>query len=316
MLILFLVIFANNLISDKNTMASFEYSPVAESLKVIFRCKCGVEITTESLDIPLPDFSSDTDDDSNKSEYFECSCIECDREYDITLTSSISGGFGDIYDLDEEDILKVEETFSEEENEYYEKQYLSSLESEYNYYSIYTISINQVKETLEGIQEQKRSVKQLLYRLLYVNVIGSMEAYLSDTFIHAVLSSQEMKRKFTEKFKDFREEKFSLSDLFKIMDKHDRHIYKKLRDIIYHQLPKVSSMYKDILGIDLGNIQEIMKAVVIRHDIVHRNGKDINGNLNEITETDILNLISKTESFIQNIERQLTREASNKSEKL
>lgn len=284
-------------------MASFEYNPTAESLTITFRCKCGETITTEALNIPLPDFSSDTDDDSSKSEYNECNCEKCDMQYDITLTSSISGGFGDISDLDEENLLNVEEFYSEEDEEYFEKLYLSSLENECNYYSIFKVSIDKISEVLEIIKGQKRS--NMLYPLLYVNVIGTMEAYLSDTFIHKVLSSPEMKRRFTEKFKDFKEEKFCLTDLFKKYEEHDKHIFKALRDIIYHQLPKVKAMYRDILGVDLGNIQELMKTIMIRHDIVHRNGKDINGNPKEVTDTDVTDLINKTGDFIFNIEEQI-----------
>lgn len=297
-------------------MASFEYNPTAESLTITFRCKCGEEITTEALSIPLPNFSCDTDDSSSESEYNECSCEKCGKQYDITLTSSISGGFGDISDLDEENLMNVEETYSEEDDEYYENLYLSSLENGYDYYSLFKISLGEITEALECANEQKRSVKKVFYRLLYVNVIGSMEAYLSDTFIHEILSSPAVKRKFTEEFKDFKGEKFSLSDLFKKAEEHDKHIYKVLRDIIYHQLPKVKALYRDILGVDLGNIQELMKAIMTRHDIVHRNGKDINGNLKEITDADVIDLINKTGSFIFNIEEQIKSLTPQPSEQL
>lgn len=286
-------------------MASFEYNPIADSLTLTIRCKCGKVVKTDTFNIPLPDFSGDNHSDSCHTEDYEYNCENCDELYQVTLTSSISGGFGDISELEQENLLNVEEHYPEEENEYYANTLLSMQEEKGNYFTLFNTSMDQIKEALAGIQNLSVPIQEVMRRLLYVNVIGSMEAYLSDTFIQEVLSTPEMKRKFTEKFKDFKEEKFSLSDLFKKLDDHDKHIYKVLRDIIYHQLPKVKAMYRDILGIDLGNIQELMKAVMIRHDIVHRNGKDINGNPKEITDADVIDLMDKTKTFIFSIEEQI-----------
>lgn len=48
-----------------------------------------------------------------------------------------------------------------------------------------------------------------------------------------------------------------------------------------------------------------MKCVNIRHDIVHRNGKDKNGELRDITKSDVEEVATKVSELIDNIERQL-----------
>lgn len=45
-----------------------------------------------------------------------------------------------------------------------------------------------------------------------------------------------------------------------------------------------------------------MKCIDIRHDIVHRNGKDKEGNLQDISKEDVLDLAEKVSKFIGNIE--------------
>lgn len=50
----------------------------------------------------------------------------------------------------------------------------------------------------------------------------------------------------------------------------------------------------------------LMKCISIRHDIVHRNGKDKDGNLRIINKDDVLNIATSVSEFILNIENQLT----------
>ena len=90
------------------------------------------------------------------------------------------------------------------------------------------------------------------------------------------------------------------------MEELDVRIKKTLRDIIYHNLPVIKNIYRSTLDIDLGDISNLMKCISIRHDIVHRNGKDKDGNLRIINKDDVLNIATSVSEFILNIENQLT----------
>ena len=61
-------------------------------------------------------------------------------------------------------------------------------------------------------------MKSYLYRLLYANLITSMEAYLSDTLIKYVTENDEYLRKFTETYKPFKKQTFTTDDIFNRMD--------------------------------------------------------------------------------------------------
>ena len=75
--------------------------------------------------------------------------------------------------------------------------------------------------------------------------------------------------------------------------------------LLYHNLPKIKGIYRDTLAVDLGDIAEASKAVQIRHNLVHRNGKNKEGQHFIITKEIISNLIDEIEKFVLNIDQQI-----------
>lgn len=57
-----------------------------------------------------------------------------------------------------------------------------------------------------------------------------------------------------------------------------------------------------------------MKCIGIRHDIVHRNGKDKEGNLQDISKEDVLELAEKVSKFIGSIEYEFLLQGINPDE--
>jgi uncharacterized protein (TIGR02646 family) len=141
-----------------------------------------------------------------------------------------------------------------------------------------------------------------LRNLLYANVVGALEAYLSDTLISAVTRNQKSLRRFVESFLDFKREKFELREVF---ERHgtirDRAII-AMRDIIYHDLPKVNGIYRDALGFELPDIGELMKCVLVRHDIVHRNGKSKDGTVQSVSQAELEALCDAAAAFVAEVE--------------
>ena len=278
-------------------MATFEFNPIADFIVLKFVCPfCGEENETDALYVPTPDFSAETHHDSVNSEDYEHQCHKCDHLFEITVYNGFYGGDGEISDIDEG--VSVEEDFPEED---YEEEYKSAYFDEH---------VRETIDVLDKIEVLDEVSKKLLYRTLYANVISSMEAYLSDRLIQKVLSSEETKRHFVENFKDFEDVKISLSDIYENIENIESRIKKSLREIIYHHLPRIRNIYKSTLNIDLGDISDLMKCVSIRHDIVHRNGKDKDGNLQVINKNDVEELATKVTEFIRNIESQFAIEGS------
>lgn len=139
------------------------------------------------------------------------------------------------------------------------------------------------------------------YRQLYAGAIGSLEAFLSSTLIKEVLSSEANKRRFVETYLPYGEQKIDFSNIYQQIDNIDSTIQDTLRGLMYHNLGKIKPIYKDAINIDLGDIREIMSAVQIRHDIVHRAGKDKTGNLHTIGREDVIQLVENVSTVMSRV---------------
>ena len=144
--------------------------------------------------------------------------------------------------------------------------------------------------------------QQYLHRLLFVNVITAMETYLSDAFINTVMPDSELVQKLVETSPEFKKEKISLSEIFKSMATIEEQAIKYLSEISWHHLQRVKPMYKDTLNIDFPkDLGGIYKAVLTRHDIVHRNGKTTKNEEVNVDADDVNELIIAVQAFVKHI---------------
>ena len=276
-------------------MANFEYSPFASHVTITFKCpKCGVEQTTDALSVPTPDFLSETHHDSINSDYFEVQCENCDELFEVMLATGIYGGEGEMNGVNE--IINIDEEIPGDDDDYYD-------------YQLYKATHSEIDETLEAIEPLTDEIKTHLYRLLYANIISKLEAFLSDTIIKQVLSSNDNKKKFLQTYEPLAEQKFPMKAIYAKYDALDTIIRGALTSIVYHDLELVGKIYNDTLGVQLPKVKEIDDAIQIRHHIVHRNGKDKDGNLVEISKESVQNLAETVSTFMFDVENQLPNPA-------
>lgn len=149
-------------------------------------------------------------------------------------------------------------------------------------------------------------VASCFHRLLFVNVITALETYLSDTFISTVINQPAFMQKFVETTPEFRSEKISLADAFKAAEQAERKARTYLADVVWHHLERVKPMYRETLEVEFPeNIGPIFRAILTRHDIVHRNGKTKDGEEILITDAKVRQLIEDVEAFVRHIDERL-----------
>lgn len=76
-------------------------------------------------------------------------------------------------------------------------------------------------------------------------------------------------------------------------------------DTIYHNLPIVRSMFVNTFNIAFPPISEVYKAVLTRHDLVHRNGFTKDGEPIIIQEENIRVLIKDVKYFVHKLSTEL-----------
>lgn len=163
-------------------------------------------------------------------------------------------------------------------------------------------------EQLLAIRIEKIEVMDILLRQVFISMIGTLETYLSDTFINKVTGDTHFLERFVENHPEFRKQKFSLSEIF---NEH-RQIEKKARSVmietIYHKLPTVKSMYEDTFSICFPDISTLQRFVIQRHDLVHRNGKTTDGKKISISETTIIELKNAALDLVRKIEDEMKKD--------
>jgi hypothetical protein len=160
-------------------------------------------------------------------------------------------------------------------------------------------------EDLVAVKIKGEKRKHLL-KLLYVNIITALETYLSDVFISYVGNNSALLRKYIETAPEFKLEKVPLAKIFIALDEVEKKARANLIDIVWHHLSKIRLMYKVTLDVSFpDDISALFKAVAIRHDLVHRNGKTKEGEKHSIKSDDVKKLVTSTKEFVAIIDMQL-----------
>ena len=184
-------------------------------------------------------------------------------------------------------------------SEYYEEQYEAIIANKK-----FLIKFQEEIENRERLNEtelEDKSLETILKRQIFSGVIGTLETFLSDTFINLTIDNDEYFRNFVESYPDFRQRKFELRHLYVEQDRIKETGKKIMIDIIYHDLPKISKMYASTFKIEFPSIGPLMKSILTRHDLVHRNGKTKDGTDVLIDKAAITDLIAKVRPFVADI---------------
>lgn len=183
-------------------------------------------------------------------------------------------------------------------------------------------SIKKIELVIET-EYNNDEVEKLIVNMSYAGVITALETYLSDVFINAIMHNQAYLRKFVESYPKFKKSKggsdentmkFALSQVFEYHDKINEIVIKEILAIIYHNLRTIRPMFKDTFEVvfpdDLG---DIYNAILIRHDIVHRNGRTKIDEVSKVSQEhnlskqDITELITKVEIFVKDVNTQMSQ---------
>lgn len=145
----------------------------------------------------------------------------------------------------------------------------------------------------------------IFLRMCFSQVIGAMEAYLCDTLISMVMSSPEAIERLLKQDRDLKGKAFGLIDILSDPNIVKTKVLQHLRNIVYHKLDRVNALYLSSMGINIlgdnGRNERLMKAVQIRHDIVHRNGKNVNGEIVVVDAQAVETLIRDVRQLVDDI---------------
>jgi len=148
----------------------------------------------------------------------------------------------------------------------------------------------------------------LLNRMVFSHQVTALEAYLGDTLMNEVMADKATMQRLIDQDDDLAKERFTLADISKDAGLVERKVREHLRSILYHNLAKVDVLYNIALGFRILNLangkQSLFKAVLLRHDCIHRNGFDRDGNeLKVFTKAFVQDTADLIKVFVDNIEK-------------
>ncbi len=183
-----------------------------------------------------------------------------------------------------------------------------SILSEHEVYMTFKSSMKNALKLNETELANDLNLRRQMAYMLYANVITALETYLCDRFISLVQNDKKYLRSFVEGFLDYNEEKFLLSEIFIKYDGIESKAIDSMKSVLYHNLPKVSGMFRDTFGIKFPIFSEVFKSVLIRHDLVHRAGKTKDGQFHELNSDSVKSVVNLCSGLVEELEAEL-REA-------
>jgi len=179
--------------------------------------------------------------------------------------------------------------------------------SNFEIYPTFKDSLKKISELNALTLDGKEDLQNYMKYMLYANTITALETYLCDRFISLVKSEHKHQKSFVQTFKDFKKEKFTFNEIFNKYDEIETKSIDAMKDVLYHDLAKVSGMYRDTFGIDFPIFKKVMKSVKIRHDLVHRSGKTKDGDFHDLDESSISEVVNNCIEFVDLLEEELNQ---------
>lgn len=177
-------------------------------------------------------------------------------------------------------------------------------------YQAFEKTIEDVRVLASGLETDQKS--QMLARMLISQNITALEAYLADTLILTVSGSKEAQQRLLNS-KDLKigATQFKLVDAIGVEDFAKTKLLEHLRAVLFHNLNKVTGLYRVGLNVDItpdneNDLERIQKAIKMRHDCVHRNGVDRDtAEVHQISQTDLLDLAATLQRMVEQIEKKI-----------
>jgi hypothetical protein len=147
---------------------------------------------------------------------------------------------------------------------------------------------------------------QLVTKMAYAYSVTLLEAFLGDTLKSLINENEAFLENAIANVEEVKKAKYSLSDL-RGTDIDVRSLtIRKLSEILFHNIPKVKVIYEQVIGKKLSiDISKVNKVAEIRHHIIHRNGRTMDGESIVVTAEDLSDAIACIKEFSSGLQVQI-----------
>ncbi|WP_186764410.1 hypothetical protein [Pistricoccus aurantiacus] len=157
-------------------------------------------------------------------------------------------------------------------------------------------------ECIHEIRQRAEQDDPLIRRLLYANVVTSLEVYLQAVALHLIDQAPSLAINVANT-KKFRSMRVSLE--FALKSDIHQYLIALIHHINFHNLSDVEPLFREAFDIRIKITDEVLDVITCRHDIVHRNGKDQQGRCRNISHKSLDAAIVVVDQLVSDVDRQL-----------
>ena len=186
-------------------------------------------------------------------------------------------------------------------------------QDEYDYYisltledadSIFQKDLYELRNMLESSSDDVSS--QTNYKMVYAHSVTILEVYLEDVSKALIMTNETFLANTIKNVRPFSDTKVKLGDISLEEDGIKKYVLGRLSDYLFHDIPKVMNILDGILNTKLKvSINDICNVTTTRHDIVHRNGKNKDGEVIDLDRTATLDALNTVEVFSTELRQKL-----------
>ncbi|RWB51049.1 MAG: hypothetical protein EOQ47_31140 [Mesorhizobium sp.] len=273
-----------------------------------FMCSgCGATVREIIEEIPSYDLMADRESDAQGYAEQTVACPGCDQQFAVGIRNT---GACLVADLMNEDIhvSVIEDPVNSPEDpwevEAYQRENLPSDPAQI--FKFATYDIGHIAAEMEG-----RGLIGALNRMLLVQYFSAIEAYLSDRLIRLVLDDPRAMSALVKGNKEWLADKIGVVELASNPNAFRDWVQARLRELMYHNFVKIDHYYRNALGStifpDEATKKTLMEFVPMRHDCVHRYGRDHDGRERSISKPDLERLSEALEGMVTHLEAAFAR---------
>ncbi|HHG3355699.1 TPA: hypothetical protein ACPVYO_000684 [Vibrio parahaemolyticus] len=143
----------------------------------------------------------------------------------------------------------------------------------------------------------------LIVKMSYAYAVTLLESFLGDTLRALITQDERFLKNALRKLKVLKNVK--LTELAGADLDIKSLVLRYVSNVLYHNIPNVVEMYEQVLDVDLNSIDKskVVQITNLRHDIVHRNGKSVDGKSINLNAQDFTNAIDDIKDFAGALQR-------------
>ncbi len=266
---------------------------VKEEFHIVANCPtCGTPCELWLTEVPTADLAAETAHDAESTEDVDLECTDCGEGFSMTIRAGLAGW--EVFLTDD-----PAQKGKFEHLDYGYDEWLEQMEPEPHPRTIFDLAVHEWSDLVHKLADRNDGGAGI-NRMLFMQLFSIVEAFLADAIQRLAFDYDDVATAIVLWNPKLAKENVTLKTVAEKPDIVREIVIESLRRMQYHNFELVDGLTKAALnhrilpqGDDNREARDaIMGSVIWRHHCVHRNGRDLDGNMLDSITIQFLNKLS------------------------